>query len=161
MMEKVQIGYVARAHGLRGEVRVHLHAPESTVLLEVETLFVGGQERRVESARPANGAVLLALEGVHDRDAADALRGQTVEVDRAAIPLEDGEYLLQDLPGCAVVDATGAAVGVVVEVMNGAQPILVIHDAGGRERLVPAVPAFVLAVDAAARQVVVELPEEL
>ena len=161
MMEKVQVGYVARAHGLRGEVRVHLHAPESTVLLDVETIFVGGQERRIESARPANGAVLLGLEGVHDRDAADALRGQTVEVERAAIPLADGEYLLQDLPGCAVVDAAGAPVGVVVEVMNGAQPILVIHDTGGRERLVPAVPAFVHSVDAAARQVVVELPEEM
>jgi 16S rRNA processing protein RimM len=160
-MARVEVGFVARAHGLRGEIRVRLHAPESTVLLEVEEVVVGGAARRVESARPTNGAVLLALVGVDDRDAAEALRGQTVEVDRAAIPLAAGEYLLQDLPGCEVVDAAGAPVGTIAEVMNGAQPILVIHDGAGRERLVPAVPAFVLAVDVAARRVVVELPEEM
>jgi 16S rRNA processing protein RimM len=157
----VEVGYVARAHGLRGEVRVHLHSPESTVLLEVETLLVGGRELRVESARPMNGAVLVAFEGVHDRDGADALRGQPVAVPRAAIPLAEGEYLLQDLPGCTVVDEAGAEIGVVAEVLAGAQPILVIHDPGGRERLLPAVPEFVRVVDVAARRVVVDMPEDL
>jgi len=156
----VEVGYVARAHGLRGEVRVHLHAPESTVLLEVDAVVVGGRELAIESARPANGAVLLALEGVDGRDAADALRGQTVEVDRAAIPLAAGEYLLQDLPGCTVVDVSGAEIGVVANVIPGAQPILVIHG-GGHERMLPAVPEFVREVDVAGRRVVVEMPEDL
>ena len=158
-MSRVEVGYVARAHGLRGEVRVHLHAADSTVLLEVDTVWIDGRERAVEDARPTNGAVLLALEGVEDRDAAEALRGQKVEVDRAAIALDENEYLLQDLPGCTVVDAAGAEVGVVEEVLNGAQPILVIQGPGG-ERLIPAVPAFVLAVDTATRRVVVEVPED-
>jgi 16S rRNA processing protein RimM len=158
-VDRIEVGYVARAHGLRGEVRVQLHAPGSTVLLDVDRVWVDGREHAVEAARPAPGAVLLALAGVDDRDAAEALRGRAVEVDRAAIPLEPNEYLLQDLPGCTVVDAGGAEVGVVAEVLKGAQPILVIRGAGG-ERLVPAVPEFVLAVDAVARRVTVELPEE-
>ncbi len=159
-MERLEVGYVARPHGLRGEVRVQLHAPDSTVLLEVDSVFVGGRELAVESARAANGAVLLALEGVEDRDAADALRGPKVEVPRDAVPLEEGEYLLADLPGCAVLDSAGNELGTVKEVLAGPQPILVIHG-GGRERLLPAVPEFVLAVDAAARRVTVDLPEDL
>lgn len=159
-MERLEVGYVARAHGLGGEVRVHLHAADSTTLLEVERVWIGGREHAIEQARPTNGAVLLALAGVADRDAADALRGQAVEVERDAVPLAEGEYLLADLPGCTVVDATGAEVGVVKEVIAGPQPILVIHG-DGRERLLPAVPAFVQSVDTVARRVVVELPEDL
>jgi 16S rRNA processing protein RimM len=159
-VDRIEVGYVARAHGLRGEVRVHLHAAESTVLYDVDEVWVAGRALRVESVRPGTGAVLIALEGVHDRDAAEALRGAKVEVDRAHVPLAEGEYLLADLPGYRVVDAAGSEVGVVAEVMRGAQPILVIHG-GGHERLLPAVPEFVRSVDAATRVVVVELPEDL
>jgi 16S rRNA processing protein RimM len=159
-MERIKIGVVARAHGLRGELRVHLFAPESTVLLEVERVWLDGEERVVTGARPTTGAVLLSLEGVADRDAADALRGRQVEVDRAAVELEEGEYLLSDLPGCVVVDAQGGEVGRVAEVIPGAQPILVIHGAAG-EMMLPAVPTFVRAVDVAARRVEVDLPDDL
>ena len=159
-MERLEVGYVARAHGLGGEVRVHLHATDSTTLLDVERVWIGGREHAVEGARATNGGILLSLADVEDRDAAEALRGQPVEVERDAVPLADGEYLLADLPGCTVVDASGAEIGVVKEVLSAAQPILVIHGEG-RERLLPAVPEFVLSVDTAARRLVVELPEDL
>jgi 16S rRNA processing protein RimM len=169
-VDPIQVGYVARAHGLRGEVRVHLHTPGSTTLLGLERAWIGGQERRIVAVRPTPGAVLLLLEGVSDRDAAEALRGSVVEVDRADIPLEEGEYLLGDLPGCAVVDPDGQALGRVADIIQGAQPILVIHhddnvdsddESGGRELLVPAVPQFVLEVDVGGRRVVVAVPEGL
>ena len=160
-MQRLGIGYVARAHGLRGELRVHLHAAESTVLFDVDKVWIGGQERVVESARPTTGAVLLTVEGIEDRDAAEALKGQPVEVERDAVSLEPGEYLLADLPGCVVVDEEGREIGRVVEVMPGAQPILVIHDDQRRELLLPAVPQFVVEVDTATRRVVVAVPEDL
>ena len=160
-MDRLAIGYVARAHGLRGERRVHLHAGESTVLLEVDRGWIGGAPREVTAARATTGAILLSVEGIDDRDAAEALKGQPVEVDRDAVTLEEGEYLLSDLPGFTVVDEQGAEVGRVAEVLPSAQPILVIHDGGGRELMLPAVPAFVLAVDTAARRVTVALPEDL
>ena len=160
-MQRLAIGYVARAHGLRGELRVHLHAPESTVLLDVERIWLGGEERVVVAARPTTGAVLLTIEGVDDRDAAEALKGKPVEVDRDAVSLEPGEYLLADLPGCVAVDEEGREVGKVVEVIPGAQPILVIHDAERRELLLPAVPQFVVDVDIAARRVTLAIPEDM
>lgn len=159
-MSKVKIGYVARAHGLRGELRVHLFSPESTTLLEVDRATIGGEDRAISAARPTNGAVLLTIEGVEDRDAAEALRGKEVEVDRDEVELGEGEYLLSDLPGFTVVDEKGVELGRVVEVISAAQPILVIHGPAG-EILLPAVPNFVRTVDVAARRVDVELPEDL
>jgi len=115
----------------------------------------------VVAARPTTGAVLLTIEGVDDRDAAEALKGKPVEVDREAVSLEPGEYLLADLPGCVAVDEAGREVGKVVEVIPGAQPILVIHDAERRELLLPAVPQFVVDVDVAARRVTLAIPEDM
>jgi ribosomal 30S subunit maturation factor RimM len=48
LAERVEIGVVARAHGIRGEVRVHLHNPGSTALEEVEVLYLGDREMQVE-----------------------------------------------------------------------------------------------------------------
>jgi 16S rRNA processing protein RimM len=160
VMDRVKIGYVARAHGLRGELRVHLFAPESTTLFDVERVFLGGRAVAVTAARPTTGAVLLSIEGVEDRDAAEALKGKEVEVERADVELAEGEFLLADLPGCAVVDERGAELGRVAEVMPGAQPILVIHGPAG-EMLLPAIPAFLRAVDVQARRIEVEVPEDL
>jgi 16S rRNA processing protein RimM len=117
----VEIGRLTRPHGVRGEVRVHLHFAGSETLEHVDsvTLVRGGVtlgERRVLSARRADKAALLRLEGVADRDAAETLRGAGVCVPRAALPpLDDGEYYLSDLVGARVV-APGGPVGEVVEV---------------------------------------------
>jgi 16S rRNA processing protein RimM len=159
-MDRIQVGYVARPHGVNGELRVQTHDPGSTVLSSVDRIWIGDREHKILQVRPTNNAFLITIAGCSDRDAAEALKGQIVEVPRAEIPLAEGEYLLADLPGCQVVDLSGAPLGVVHEVMTGAQPILVIRDEN-LERLLPAVPGFVHAVDVAARRVVVELPEDL
>jgi ribosomal 30S subunit maturation factor RimM len=54
----------------------------------------------VVGARPIGGAYLLALEGVTDRDAAAALRGQVISVDRDQLDLDDDDVLYADLVGC-------------------------------------------------------------
>jgi 16S rRNA processing protein RimM len=160
-VDLIAVGYVARAHGVRGELRVHTHDPDSTTLFDVERVFIGGVEREVQSARPAaQGAVLLVVTGVEDRDAAEALKGQAVEVRREDVPLAEGEFLVADLRGCAVFDEGGAALGEIVELLHGPQDLLVIHGDDG-ERILPLVAELVVSVDVAARRVVVVLPEDL
>lgn len=159
-MDRIGVGYVARAHGVRGELRVQTHDPMSTTLLDVKHIFIGGREVTVESIRETQGAYLMMIKGVSDRDAAEALRGQPVEVLRAEVPLADGEYLLADLPGCAVVDLQGAPLGHILELVYGPQVLLVIDSDDG-ERMLPLVPQLVPEVDIGARRVVVDLPEGL
>jgi len=117
----VEIGRLTRPHGVRGEVRVLLHFAGSDTLEHVREVTLVKRDgsrsvRRVLSARRADKAMLLRLEGVLDRDAAESLRGVGVAVPRSALPTpEPGEYYLSDLVGARVVAPDGE-VGEIVEV---------------------------------------------
>jgi 16S rRNA processing protein RimM len=160
--ERVEIGVVSRAHGIKGEVVAVPHDPQSTSLAEVEHLWIGGVRRTVLRARPVPpGAYLLAFEGIADRDAAAALRGALIEADRDDLPLEDDDVLLADLVGCKCVLPDGTPWGEIVSVEPGAmQDRLVIHHEGV-ERQLPVVPQFVGAIDLEAGTVTVTPPEGL
>jgi 16S rRNA processing protein RimM len=112
-LSPVEVGRVTRAHGIRGEVRVQLHWAGSRALEAVDTVWLAcGSDAprayRVEAARPVAKAVLLQLEGISERDAAERLRGMVVSLPREALPpLEPGEYYLCDLIGARVVGPEG------------------------------------------------------
>lgn len=156
-MRAIEIGYVARAHGVRGELRVVLHNPESDTLERVDRVFVGEREYQITRARPTKGAVLLSLVGLDDRDQAEAARGQKVLVARELIPVDEGELLLADLIGCQAVLASGEVYGTVVAVEPGPQDRLVIAT-GAVERLLPLVSELVLEIDLEDARVVVDPP---
>jgi 16S rRNA processing protein RimM len=156
----IEVGFVARAHGVRGELRVVLHNPDSSALDAAETVYLAGERRVLIAARPVQGAVLVTLEGIGDRDAAEALRGSSVEVDRDALDLDDGEVLLADLVGCRAVLSDGSDWGEVVRVVTGPQDRLVIRH-GDIERELPLVDELVTAIDLDAGTIEVAPPEGL
>jgi len=156
----VEVGYVAKAHGVAGELRIALHNPESTVLETATRLFVDGRGFAIDRWRPAGKGFLLRLEGVGDRNAADALRGKALSAARAELDLDDDEVLLSDFVGCDACLEDGTPWGRVVEVLLGPQELLVIHHEGV-ERLLPLVPEFVLELDVDERRVTVAPPEGL
>ncbi|ACY15021.1 ribosome maturation factor RimM [Haliangium ochraceum] len=164
--EFLEIGYVARPHGIRGELRVVTHEPSSSTLLSVSRMAIADAVYEVASVRAvsgggsADGAFLVRLRGLGDRNAAELLRGRPVGVARDELPLEDDEVFLADLVGCAVVLEDGTAYGVIAAIDAGPQDRLVIHD-GEVERLLPLVSEFVLDVDLEAERVVVAPPEGL
>jgi 16S rRNA processing protein RimM len=158
--ERVEIGGIARAHGIRGEVVVHTHDPESEILGDVELIFVGGVARKILEARDTHKGWLVALEGVATRNDAEALRGQVVEVARDALALDAGDVLLDDLIGCRVVLPDGRPWGTIASVEIGPQDLLVIHD-GDVERLLPLVDELVPHIDIANGVVTVDPPEGL
>jgi 16S rRNA processing protein RimM len=146
--ERVEIGGIARAHGIRGEVVVHTHDPESEILGDVELIFVGGVARKILEARDTHKGWLVALEGVATRNDADALA------------LDAGDVLLDDLIGCRVVLPDGRPWGTIASVEIGPQDLLVIHD-GDVERLLPLVDELVPHIDIANGVVTVDPPEGL
>ncbi len=160
--ERVEIGVVSRAHGIKGEVVAVPHDPASTSLGEVEHLWIAGVRRAVLRARPVPpGAYLLALEGIADRDAAAALRGALIEADRDDLPLEDDDVLLADLVGCRCVLPDGTPWGEIVSIEPGPmQDRLVVHHEG-IERQLPVVDAFIVSIDVDAGTVTVNPPEGL
>lgn len=158
---RIEIGGVARAHGIRGEVVIVTHDPDSATLGSVDTIWVAGVERKVIGARDTQRGWLVALEGVATRNDAEALRGQPVEVDRDALELDPDDVLLDDLVDCEVRLPDGTPWGTVAEIMVGAhQDLLVIHD-GEVERLLPLVDEFVTTIDLDKGVVTVSPPEDL
>ena len=132
-----------------------VHWAPSEVLLEVPAVWLRAEGRapeswRVESARRAGRMVLLRLQGIDDRDAADALRGAAVEVARDELPpLEPGEYYLCDLVGCRVVGPAGP-VGLVHEVRPyPSVDVLVIQTSDGRLVEQPLTAPWIERVDVA------------
>jgi 16S rRNA processing protein RimM len=160
---RIEIGGIARAHGIRGEVVIVTHDPDSETLAEVERIYLDGVPRRILAARGTHRGWLVLLDGVATRNEAEALRGRRVEVDRDDLHLAAGDILLHDLVGCAVRLVDGTPWGVIAEiesVAGGLQDRLIIHD-GDVERMLPLVDVFVKNIDLDARVVTVDPPEGL
>jgi 16S rRNA processing protein RimM len=121
---RLSVGFVARAHGLKGEVAVRCFDPESTSLQDVKRCFLrtrSGEERAVTiaAARPVPREVLLVLREVQGRDAAEALVGASVEILREDVPPPtEGEFFQGDLIGLAAVDPGGGPLGRVEELFH-------------------------------------------
>ncbi len=157
---QVEIGVIARPHGVRGELRVHLHNPESTALDVVEDISIGDRTYQVTQARLVKGGALIRLEGVDDRDGAERLVGKPVEVPREQLELNEDDQLLSDFLGCELKLADGSSWGKIVEVVAGTQDRLVIHH-GDIERYLPLVDVFFESMDLEAKSIVVNPPEDL
>lgn len=146
---RVVIGRIGRAHGIRGDVAVELRTDEpERRFAPGSSVLSSGRELVVASSRPHSGRFLVRFVGVADRTAAEALRGQLVEVevDEDEIPDDDGEFYDRQLVGLAVVTAD-ERVGEVTEVLHlPAHDLLVVATDAG-DVMVPFVEALVPDVD--------------
>ncbi len=162
MSERVVVGYVVKAHGVKGELRVRT---DSAVVLGAKELFLGDQHVawKIRHARRERDDLLIELHGVDDRNAADALRGQTVSLLRSELPEpDDDEVYVTDLIGCQVVDLAGTVLGSVrSSYFGGAHELLDVVDSTGREFLLPFVDGIVVEVDVQGRRVVCDPPPGL
>jgi 16S rRNA processing protein RimM len=150
--DRLEVGRIGRAHGLRGEVAVTLSSDRAERLAVGSELFTDDRTLVVVSARPHQQRMLVRFEGVDDRTAAEALLGVVL----SAVPLPSGEDELwvHELIGARVVDAHGTELGTVEAVeANPASDLLVLDG----DRLVPL--TFVVAH--APGVVTVELPDGL
>ena len=137
--KRVALAAVAGAHGVKGELRLKLFADSVESLARHSRLYVGGREVAVRDIKDGGKTAIARFEGISDRSAAEALRGQLVEIDRDKLPqLEEGEYYHTDLVGLPCVDEGGQALGSVVAVENfGAGDLLEVEQPNGKRSLIP------------------------
>ncbi len=165
---RLVIGQIVRPHGIRGEVVVEVTTDDPAARFvagaELVTDPAAAGPLAIEAVRPHQGRLIVAFDGVPDRDGAEALRGVKLCVDSAdlAPPADPDEFHDFQLVGLAAVAASGEAVGEVVGVEHGpAADLLVVRLGDGRRALVPFVKAIVPAVDLAAGRVVLDPPPGL
>ena len=164
----LEVGYVARVHGLKGELAVRTFDPDSDAVSYVRRLVLrlrSGEERDTEilSARRASDATLVTLAGVTSRSGAEPFKGATVLVHREDLPPPaEGEWFQGDLVGLEARTPEGTPLGRVTEIWNtGPVPVLVVEGGGPEPLMVPFVDEFVPEVDVQAGVLVVRPPEML
>lgn len=146
----LECGKIINTHGCRGDLKVDPWMDSPEAFCELERVFVGDHkvERRVLRTSVMQGRfILLALEGVDNMDAAEALRNVTLYAAREDFNLDEGQYFLSDIIGVDVFDARegreGQKLGVLTEILPGSSvPVYAIQTEKGQV-LVPGVPAFV------------------
>jgi 16S rRNA processing protein RimM len=142
-------------------VRVTPHTDQPERFTWLEVVYLGEAEPRpvvVESARLHGDVILLKLVDYDNRDAAESLRGQWLQVpEEEALPLAEGEYYLYQLEGLTVYSDSGQHLGELVAVLEtGANNVFVVRGVSG-EILLPDVTEVIREIDFAAGRMVVHL----
>jgi 16S rRNA processing protein RimM len=164
--EFLAIGHVLRPHGVRGELLLETLADFPEPLDDVDTVYLGGADAAephpLAGARRHRGNLLIRLEDCHDRGAAEALRGQLVQIRTGdAAPPPPGSYYHHQIIGLSVVTEEGEALGEVTDILEtGSNDVYVVNGPTG-EILLPALQSVIVQVDLEARRMTVHLLEGL
>ena len=160
-MEKkkyLEAGKIINTHGVRGEVKIEVWADGPEFLCGFDTVYISGKAVGMRSARVHGGFVIAVLDGVEDVNAAMALKGKTVCIDRGDVKLPKGRVFIADILGARVVSDTGEELGVLEDIWERpANNVFVVK--GQREILIPDAPEFILSLDAENGVVTVHLIE--
>jgi 16S rRNA processing protein RimM len=124
---KILVGEIVGAQGLRGEVRVQTFTqnPNDFAKLKVESEKFHQGELKLVRVLPNSTVIIAKVNGIDDRNAAEALRGTQLFINRDALPvLPDGEFYHADLIGMTVEQNKIVAVhnfgaGDILELDNG------------------------------------------
>jgi len=163
-MDEVLVGEVIKAHGIRGEIKVHplTDNPKRFKKLK-EVILTRGEDKRylkVLNAKVQQNEVYLTLEGVNTRDEAEALRGWSIRIDRSEVPPLQDRWYYFELEGMKVYEKD-KLLGTLVQVIEtGANDVYLVKGDKG-EICIPALKSVVKNVDVAGRRMDVILPAGL
>lgn len=148
----VLMATVGAAQGLRGEVRVRSYTADPIALGDYGNLHsADGRSFEILEVREAKTVVIVRFRGINDRNAAEALNGLELFVERDNLPddeLEEDEFYYADLEGLEAIDQDGKSYGTVSAVYDfGAGDLLELKGPGRRPTLIPFSEAAVLEID--------------
>ena len=171
MTEKLtSIALLHRERGIKGEIvgeSLTSHPDRFAQLQRVFLMKAGVETREVDVERvwDFRGSPVFKFRGIDSMTDAGLLRGYEVAVpETERVPLEPGEYFLDDLIGCRLSDPDGQPIGSVTGWFeNGPQVVLEVKEDGsvGEPMMVPFVKAFFTVVDVEAKTAVADLPPGL
>lgn len=148
----IEGGKVVGTHGVRGGLRIQPWCDTPEFLCQFKKLFLktssGYDSFKVMSSKPHGNVVIMEIDGVDNMDAAEALRGKIVYIERKALKLDKDQYLICDLLGCKVYDAdSNKELGEISDVSKtGANDVWHISKEG-KEYLIPVIDEVVISVD--------------
>lgn len=165
-VDRVCVGAIAGAYGVRGEVRLKSFCADATAIASYAPLWLedGSRSFAVTLGRAIPNGITARLGGIDTKEQADAMRGVQLFADRDKLPnLPDDEFYHADLIGLPVYDTGGAELGRVQAVLNhGAGDLLEVQGPGLKATLLlPFTRAVVPTVDLTAGRIIADPPEGL
>ncbi len=142
-LQYIEAGEIVTTHGIRGEVKVLCWLDDPEMLCEFDRCRIDGKEVIMEQVRVQKTCNLVKLQGIDTMEAAQLLRGKTIELYREDI--DDEVIFAAELVGMEV-QCDGKTIGKVKEVLDyPGNKVYVVK--GEKEYMIPAVSAFVLDTD--------------
>lgn len=161
--EIVVLGKLVDPYGIRGWIRLHPFGDDPLAWADMPVWWIGKEsgpwrEIKLKGLKSHGDSVVVLLDEVPDRSAAEALKGMLVGAPRSALPATgDDEYYWADLIGLEVVNTAGEQLGKVAGLIEtGANDVLQVRADDRTERLLPFVDSVVLAVEKDAGRIRVE-----
>ncbi len=153
---KLRAGRIGKPHGLDGSF--YVEDPNPLLLDHGQYLLIGERQAVVAQRKGTDQRPVIRLEGIGDRTAVDAVRGQELLARRDHAPeLAEDEWWAEDLEGCAIL-AEGRQIGVVTRLIGlPSCEVLEVERADGEEMLVPLVSDAVGRVDVEQREIEIDL----
>ena len=159
--ERIVIGRVGAAHGIRGELRIIPLTDFPERFAALREVMVGDELLHIESAKPQGKNFLMRFREYAVREDAQKLTGRLLTVARAeAAPLDEGEYYVFDIVGLTVYDEENNELGTVENVLRtGSNDVYAVRSEDGHEILIPALRKVVRTIDVPNGRMTVRLSE--
>ncbi len=161
--ERVVVGRVRGARGLRGDLRVEVLSDNPDRFSPGGVVSLAGEQYTVRGVRKLTRGLAVKLAGVDTRLAAEALVGAELTVSAEELSsLDKGSYYHFEILGLPVLTQDGQEMGTLREILvTGGNDVYVVRQEGRRDLLVPAVADVVLDVDIRKGRIIVDLPDGL
>ena len=154
-LQFVEAGEIVTTHGIKGEMKVLPWVDSPNILCEFERCRIDGREYIIESCRIQKTCNLVKLSGIDTMEAAQSMRGKTIELYREDI--DDDVIFAAELMGMDVF-YDGVHIGKITDVLDyPGNSVYVVK--GEHEYMIPAVKAFVLSTDMEKNEMQVKLIE--
>jgi len=162
---RILIAQISTAHGVKGLVKLRYFGENIHDVETYNPFYVsetGSDTITLHIKNHSKNAYLAEIEGITDRNQAEALRGTDLYIDEEKIaPPEEGEYLQKDLIGCDVVE-NEKTIGKVIGISNfGAGDLLDIKPLTSESFYLPFQDEYVGEIDIRAKKINVSIPEGL
>mgnify|MGYP000982850255 FL=1 len=159
--ERIVIGRVGAAHGIRGELRIIPLTDFPERFAALREVMVGDELLHIESVKPQGKNFLMRFREYTVREDAQKLTGRLLTVARAeAAPLDEGEYYVFDIVGLTVYDEEDNELGTVENVLRtGSNDVYAVRSEDGHEILIPALRKVVRTIDVPNGRMTVRLSE--
>ena len=155
-MDRLTIGYISKAQGVKGEVKISPLTDDAGRFKKLKSVYLDGKAYAVKGVRILPNGIFMTFEGIDDRNAAELLRDKEIEVERKdAVSLPKDRYFIVDVVGCEVY-ADDEKIGKLIDVLQyGAADVYVISTPKGKA-MIPAIERIIKQVDVENKKILLD-----